>query len=250
MRRYWLPQIQKEDSQINIEGDYFHHICEVCRQGAGSRFEVLTEDGWALLVEVTTVGKRSAQAQVIESRKIPTLPTPHIHLALSVPKMATLEAVVEKSVELGVKKIWPFFSDYSFVRTQKSVLESKKTRLEKIIRGATQQSGRGDLMEFAEAMPLAELLPIYQKTAARGVFAYEGQGGSLSEALRGPSLTPAKSAESVWIFVGSEGGFSHQEVDTFKNINLFPVSLGQQVLRVETACVTLLSIIKYELELF
>jgi 16S rRNA (uracil1498-N3)-methyltransferase len=247
MRRYWLPEITKDDTEITIGGDYFHHICEVCRQGVGSRFEVISADGWALLVEILSLGKKDAHAKVIEARKIPALPTPHIHLALSVPKMATLEAVVEKSVELGVKKIWPFFSDYSFVRTQKSVLESKQNRLDKIIRGATQQSGRGDIMEFAEALTLEELLPIYQKSSAQGVFAYEGSGGQpLAQALSGRS----KGLESVWIFIGSEGGFSHQEVEVFKNINLFPVSLGQQVLRVETACVTLLSIIKYELDLF
>lgn len=247
MRRYWLPGITKNDNEVLIRGEEFHHICDVCRQGQGSRFEVITEEGWALFVEIEKLGKKEAQARVLERREIPPLPRPHIHLALSVPKMQTLESVIEKSVELGVKKVWPFFSDYSFVRTQKNVLEAKSTRLDKIIRGATQQTGRGDLMELGEAMNLSELLPLFQESGAHGVFAYEGGGGkSLSQALQGPPKTP----ESVWIFVGSEGGFSQKEVEQFQQINLFPVSLGQQVLRVETACVTLLGIIKYELELF
>lgn len=247
MRRYWLPKVEKDDSEILIGGDFFHHICEVCRQGMGSKFEILTESGWALLVEITALGKKEAHAKVLETRQIPQLPKPHIHLALSLPKMSTYEAVVEKSVELGVKKIWPFFSDYSFVRTQKSLLESKSSRIEKIVRGATQQSGRGDLMEINSGLELNELLPLFQNSNSHGIFAYEGPGvRSMGEALN----ERPKALESIWIFVGSEGGFSHSEVDTFKKINLFPVSLGQQVLRVETACVTLLSIIKYELELF
>lgn len=251
MRRYWIPEVSKDDSEVHIGGEEFHHICDVCRQEKGSRFEVITEEGWALLVEITNVGKKSAEARVIERREIPALPQPHIHLAISVPKMQTLENVIEKSVELGVKKVWPFFSDYSFVRTQKSVLDSKAARLDKIIKGATQQSGRGDLMEMNDAMNLSELLPLFQKSQAQGIFAYEGGGGkSLSQALHESALSIPKPADSVWIFVGSEGGFSHREVEQFQQINLFPVSLGQQVLRVETACVTLLGIIKYQLELF
>lgn len=251
MRRYWLPALQHDVSEIKISGDFFHHICDVCRQGVGSKFEVITEDGWALLSEVISKGKKDAVLKVLESRKIPPLPQPHIHLALSLPKMNTYESVVEKAVELGVKKVWPFFSDYSFIRTQKSVLEAKSSRMEKIIRGATQQTGRGDLMELGEALNFEELLHIYQKSNVRGethgVFAYEGRGDqTLSQSLQKRS----NSLESVWIFVGSEGGFSQREVEAFQTINLFPVSLGQQVLRVETACVTLLSIIKYELELF
>ncbi len=254
MRRYRIEGASENDSDVVIEGESFHHIVDVCRQGMGSRFEVLTESGWALLSEVVQVGKKQALVRVIEKRQIPPLKKPWIHLAMSLPKIATFEAVLEKSVELGVKEIHPFFSDYSFVRTQKDVFSQKRARFEKIIQSATQQSGRGDFLQLQEAREMTELLQHFQQQgSAGGVFAYEGAGDlSISAALQGLPQRAAdgKTPENVWVFVGSEGGFSLQEVDKFKQINLFPVSLGQQVLRVETACVTLLSIIKYELDLF
>jgi 16S rRNA (uracil1498-N3)-methyltransferase len=248
MRRYWLSNASEKADMVSIEGDSFHHICDVCRQGVGAKFEVLTPTGFALFVEIITMDRKRAIAKVISQRQLEPLKKPYIHLAVSVPKLATLEAVIEKSVELGVFKIWPFLSDYSYFKSHKNVLSEKSARFSKIIQGATQQTGRGTLMEMAPVVRLEEVLQDYQQmSSAAGVFAYEGEGGNplkkvLSEAS--PAL------ENLWLFVGSEGGFSKQEVETFKKINLFPVSLGHQVLRVETACVTLLGVIKYELDLF
>jgi 16S rRNA (uracil1498-N3)-methyltransferase len=254
MRRYRIENTSEKDESVVIDGDSFHHIVDVCRQNKGSRFEVLTPSGWALFVEIEQVHKKSAIAKVLEKRQIPALKTPWIHLAMSMPKIATFESVLEKAVELGVYQIHPFFSDYSFVKSQKNILENKISRFEKIIQSATQQTGRGDWMTLAPAGHLSEILQSFQKqTNTSGIFAYEGAGElSLKSALQEAQKTfssPAK-LENLWIFVGSEGGFSTQEVEIFKKVNLFPVSLGQQVLRVETACVTLLSIIKYELDLF
>jgi 16S rRNA (uracil1498-N3)-methyltransferase len=66
----------------------------------------------------------------------------------------------------------------------------------------------------------------------------------LAQALR---ELKARHLEHLWIFVGSEGGFSLEEVDLFAQFGLNPVSMGEQILRVETACLALVSIIKYEL---
>ncbi|MCB9073236.1 MAG: 16S rRNA (uracil(1498)-N(3))-methyltransferase [Bdellovibrionaceae bacterium] len=248
MRRYWVSSASEKVDHVSLEGDIFHHICDVCRQGLGAQFEVLTPTGFALLVEIVGVDRKRAVAKVISQRLLDPLKKPYIHLAISVPKLATLEAVVEKSVELGVYKIWPFVSDFSYFKSQKGVMQEKSKRFQKIIQGATQQTGRGTLLEMAEVGTLTETLAVFsQSSKASGIFAYEGEGGKpLHQVL--PAVNT--DSENIWLFVGSEGGFSQPEVEAFKKINLFPVSLGQQVLRVETACVTLLSIIKYQLDLF
>jgi len=248
MRRYWVSGVSENDSTVRITGDEFHHIHDVCRQDVGSRFEIITESGWALLVELDKVSKKDAEARVIEKRRIPPLAKPHIHLAMSIPKISTFEAVIEKAVELGTFEVHPFTSDYSFVKSKKDIFDLKRPRFAKIVQGATQQTGRGERMAIGPTRTLPEVLSDYSKSpGAVGIFAYEGEGGkALREVLAG---LPA-SLENLWIFVGSEGGYSHQEVEIFKKFNLFPISLGHQVLRVETACVTLLSIIKYNLGQF
>ncbi|MCJ8276452.1 MAG: RsmE family RNA methyltransferase, partial [Bdellovibrionales bacterium] len=181
--------------------------------------------------------------KIIEVRDLPPLKKPHLHLALSLPKFSTLERVIEKSVELGVHTVHLFSSDFSFMKPKPGELVKKQDRWNKIIKGATQQTGRGDLMELTEVTPLDVLLKEFaSQPQTKGLLAYEGDAPlSLKQALsqRGDSI------ENLWVFVGSEGGFSASDLELFNDSGLLPISLGDQVLRVETACVTLLSILKY-----
>lgn len=251
MRRYWIDSRDKSGDTVVFKGDVHHHIFDVCRQETGHQFEVLTEDGRAYLVEVLRTDKKSAEARVLEERVIPPLKTPLIKIALSVPRFPVMDAVLEKAVELGVKAIQPVFSDFSFVRASDSLSDGKLQRWEKIIRSATQQSGRGELMKLEPAVKLDDFL----KTANRsgrfvGLFAYEGPSilGVREELTRIKKATPA-GLDEIWLFIGSEGGFSTREVSLFEDLGLKPVTLGAQVLRVETACMALVSVLKYEFDL-
>ncbi len=279
MRRYWLESIHDSQDPINsslnigdivqIDGEIFHHIFDVCRQDVGSHFEILGDGQNAHLVKVLSKDKKKAQAEIIETRLLPALPTPRVVLALSVPRFPVLEAVLEKAVEMGVSRIQPFFSDNSFVRKQSSWPEAKFERWKKIVVSATQQSGRGDLMQFPPPVDLDQLLAQIknQNTQTtinppsrnhslssnkdndnkiiKGLFAFEGETTlNISEAL---ANFQEQQADEIWIFVGSEGGFSQTEVEKFRQAGLEPISLGDQVLRVETACITLIAILKYEL---
>jgi len=253
VRRYWVPKQALADSQAVLDGEIFHHIFDVCRQEVGSRFELLCGDQKAYLVEVTDVGKKSAKAQILSQRQIPPLPTPHLHLALSIPRFPVMEAVIEKAVEMGVHTLHPFFSDFSFVRKAASLPAAKLERWKKIIVSASQQCGRGELMSLAQPQDLSAILQNFAQntnpTKGRlGLFAYEGQTHkNVREHLK--SIGKEDLTE-VWVFVGSEGGFSPAEVHEFQRLTMEPVTLGEQVLRVETACITLLAVLKYEFELF
>ena len=245
MRRYWIEESALDGDVVRLEGPVLHHIRDVCRMRIGSKFEVLVSKQ-AYLVEILTETKHESVARVIETRTIEELRRPHIHLALSVPRFAVFDAIAEKAVELGVTSIQPLFSDHSFIRRQEDTFAKKKPRLEKIVIGATQQSGRGDLMPIQNPIWIDDFLAEFnQKTGAAGLFAYEGEAALDARAGLAALGTPGE----VWIFVGSEGGFSHREVELFGSHGLQPVTLGAQVLRVETACVALVSIIKYAFDL-
>jgi 16S rRNA (uracil1498-N3)-methyltransferase len=245
MRKYWLPKECVQGDLAQFNGDTFHHIFDVCRQQVGSRFEILSGDNRASLVEVQSVGKKSATAKIISVREIPALPKPHIHLVLSIPRFPVMEAVVEKAVEMGVHTLHPVFSDFSFVRKAVMLPESKTERWQRIVVSATQQCGRGELMHLSETKDLQDLLKTFNQTKGQvGLFAYEGQATqTVRQYLRGRS---EEQADEVWLFVGSEGGFSSEEVQSFQKAGLDSVSLGEQVLRVETACIALVAILKYE----
>ncbi len=253
MRRYWLPASTINNDEIVISGDPFHHIFDVCRQEQGSKFEILLGDGKARFVEVIKLEKKKALAQIRETREIPALPTPHLHLAMAISKYATIEAVIEKAVELGVHTIHPFYSEYSFIRKASSFPEGKLDRWQKIVISATQQTGRGELLQIEKPVEMSEILKRFNRNPQNlGLFAYEGVSETrVDRYLKPLSANSQKANQSeLWLFVGGEGGFSQTEVQEFRQVGLKSVSLGEQVLRVETACITLLSILKYEFELF
>jgi 16S rRNA (uracil1498-N3)-methyltransferase len=248
LRRYWIPTHSIEGNQVRLRGDVLHHIRDVCRMRVGSKFEVIMEGGVAHLVQITTESKAESVAEILETRQIAALPEPHVHLALSIPRFPVFEAVLEKAVELGVATVHPFFSDYSFIRTQADVWEKKRARFQKIIESATQQSGRGELMKLSEPVELGLLLKTFNRSgSARGLFAYEGE--SRLSARDGIEALRADSPREIWPFIGSEGGFSEKETQLFQSLGLSSVTLGAQVLRVETACVATISIIKYGFDL-
>ncbi len=264
MRRYWVA---KEDidlaatpALVHLHGEVLHHIRDVCRMRIQDRFEVLSDDQKAYLVEIVSETKNESVAKIIETRIIEPIAKPHIVLALSIPRFSVFENIIEKSVELGVHSIQPLFSDFSFIRKQEDVLEKKMQRFQKIIQGATQQSGRGDFMPILPALTLQEMLSNFNLerqnaslipgSFVSGIFAFEGESEAsfksyLHEILQ--NFRNAQENQKIYIFVGSEGGFSTKEVEMFKKYSLKPVTLGTQVLRVETACVALVSVIKYEL---
>lgn len=250
MRRYWIEKKDIQGNLVLFEGDIFHHIFDVCRQDLGSHFEVITEDSVAYLVEVIEKGKKKAQAKILEERKIEPLKRPYIHLCLSIPKFSTLESVLEKAVEMGVHSITPLVCDYSFIKnfSDKDWLH-KSERWKKIIISATQQSGRGDLLKIQTPIKLPELFEQMNRTPhSLGLFLYEGDTKlDIRRHLR--ARDSSQMVENIWLIVGSEGGFSSQEIQLSLKQGLSPVTLGEQILRVETACIAGISVLKYEFDL-
>lgn len=249
MRRYFYEGDIQTGTTLTLQGDLFHHIFDVCRLQPGQHFELLNNKGLAFLVAVESVGKKQAHVLVQEQRNIPSIKTPHIYLYVSFPKVPTFEMIVEKSVELGVTAIIPVLSDFSFVRTVNQFPAQKMTRWQKIILQATQQSGRGDLMRLEEPVLLDSILASINTTAETlNVIAYEGET-PLALKTYLVEQKQKRTVQRINLFVGSEGGFSDSEIVKFKNLDLPPVTLGEQVLRVETACLTLVASLKYEFDL-
>lgn len=247
MRRYWVSPEARTDEQLCLEGEEFHHIIDVCRHEVGQSFEALFGDGTAHLVKIIKVEKKRAYCEILEKRVLPEIKKPYLKLCLSVPRFPVFEAVVEKAVELGVSEIIPFFSDHSFVKTQDAISDSRFERWNKIVKSATQQSGRGELMQISQPVSLDNLVKRFNQIPdAAGLFCYEGQGVL---DMKNWKESQKSMPQEIWAFIGSEGGFSPREVEKFQAVKLQAVTLGQQVLRVETACVAILGVLKYQWDL-
>ncbi len=245
MRRFWIGKDKIQNQMASIDGDLFHHLTDVCRLTVGDKFELLCGDQKAYFVEIKEHTKKMAVAEVLEERVVPPLPKPYVNLAISIPRFQKLDTIIEKAVELGVKAVHPFTSDFSYVRKVDSALLERLPRWDRIVKAATQQCGRGELMEIAKPVKIEEIIEnINRNSNAGGLFSYEGKSNlSIKEALQ---QIRGRNPDEIWVIVGSEGGFSTAEVESFHTKGFEPVTMGDQVLRVETACLALVSVIKYE----
>jgi 16S rRNA (uracil1498-N3)-methyltransferase len=245
LRRFWVDADSVRDGRVALTGDVLHHVRDVCRFQPGDHIEILTGDGRLHEVELLPAGRRELAGVILRSRAVPPLPLPRVHLALGMCRPAVFDAVLEKAVELGAASVQPFFSAHSFERRMSEGLRVRQARWERIVRAATRQSGRGEGMPVAAPRPLAELVPAARAKGGAGVFAYEGAGGQpLPEVVAG---LRASAPADVTLFVGGEGGFAGDEVAAFAAAGLPPVTLGTLVLRVETACIALLSVFRFGL---
>lgn len=247
MRRIWIEpdELPSEKNNFIISGEAFHHAVQVSRFRIGEEFEVVYGGDEALTVRFVEINKKTAQVEILGYRKLVEISNPRVNLAIGVTKWATLEEIIEKSVELGVHSLQPLLTDFSFVRTKKDWPASRNERFQKIVKGATAQTGRGPLMKVAEPISLREFTQtLNQNSGAVGLFAYEGHADrGLQSELKQIKVRPAA---EVWAVVGPTGGFSEAEVDFMQKSGYPPVTLGSQILRADTACFAIISIIKYE----
>lgn len=247
MRRYWIDDQKWESDTLTIFGDSYHHIFTVCRTESGEKFEVIGVDQKAHFVEVVEVKKKDAKAKRISSRSIPALPLPELHLVLAIPRPAIIPTILEKAVEMGVHSVHLIFTERSYFRHgQGKDLNWGKYR--KGIVKALQQSGRGQPMELRTPIKFKEkITEINRQPKVECLFPFEGVA---QEDLKNRMNELRKfSPEKIYFFIGSEGGFSADEVKLMQDAGIKPVSLGPQVLRVETACVAVATVLKYEFDL-
>ena len=242
MRRYWWSEpINQNDERVTIEGEVFKHIFKVCRRTAGDNFELLNANT-AFLVQVLDVGKKQALVEIKSSRPIKALKKPHIHLVLSFSQPKVIDKVLEKSVELGVKSLQLISTQNSFLKDQKT-FEIKKKRLEKIVTQALQQCGRGESFDLRASNSLEGFLEEFRaKIQTQGYMFYEGNTDTFLRLLEPPK--DLKTVEDIYILIGSEGGFTQEESRLAQKSGFKVLSLGDQILRVETACVASISVLK------
>lgn len=248
MRRIWIDVAKIQGSEFEIADETFRHAIQVTRLREGEEFELVSGGSEAVRVRIVEIKKKSARVEVVGRRTLTVPPAPYIHLAVSIPKWATFDSIIEKSVELGVTSVQPILSDFGFIRKLNDFPVSRTDRLQKIARSATEQSGRGSLLQLKDPLELQTFVSgVNRDSHSVGLFAYEGASALDIRT----ELTRLKSHpfENIWVLVGSEGGFSHSEVRFLDEQGWPPVTMGSQILRVDTACFALVSVIKYELGL-
>ncbi len=249
MRRYTLNQKISVGDIVTIKQDLFKHIFKVCRRSEGDGFELLSK-GFAYLVQVKLIDKNCAKVFIKSRRKVIKIKKPYIHLVLANPRPAVFENVIEKAVELGVKSVYPITTKKSFFKNIEK-LKLKDNRIQKIITQAMQQTGRCEDLKVHKAFDLESFLKEFKRFfddgQAKGFIFYEALD---AKPLEFHSEDLCEKCENIFILIGGEGGFLEKEVFSATLVGFQALLLGKQILKVETACVAGISILKSKFKIW
>ncbi|MBI5420731.1 MAG: 16S rRNA (uracil(1498)-N(3))-methyltransferase [Parcubacteria group bacterium] len=220
--RFFVSFALHEDRIEIRDGDIVHQIVRVLRMHDGQELILCNGDGndvrvWILgstkdIVTVEVIGREKNENELVNS----------VVLYCSILKRENFEWVAQKATEIGVKEIVPLVTQHTVK------LELKEERLKKIIQEAAEQSGRSVLpklqipMGFEQAMNEAKL---------NGVTLFFDITGKVFDKKL------MKGEQKINIFIGPEGGWSEEEVETAKKNKFIFVNLGKLTLRAETAAI-------------
>ena len=238
MHRFFIPKPFKQEMQIT--GRDAHHIIDVLRMAPGDQLQVVADDGISFLGEIADIGTNTVTVSVQEILRETHEPDVRISLLQGLAKGEKMELIIQKAVEIGVADIFPVAMDHSVVVLDRSKVEKKTDRWQKIAEAAAKQSKRDVIPAVHEVMTLGQVLQKEKWDLL--LIAYESENQvSLKEALQ-----THKEAKTIGVIIGPEGGLSNEEVKAAQTAGGITMSLGRRILRTETAGLVAATAILYE----
>jgi len=233
---------------ITLPDRLAHQVRDVLRLGIGEQLVLLDNSGDEVLASVTKSNRTSVEVQVLDRRAGKSESTVRIILCQGLLKSARFEWVLEKGTELGVAVFAPILCRRSMAGLEDAG-PSKQQRWQRIIQEAAEQCGRSRLPELLPARPLMhalnDILP-----GALALMPWEEEHGQTLREVLVPALNRGDSQPiTVVLFIGPEGGLMAEEVTLAQRYSVQVVTLGQRILRAETAALATIANVMYELEL-
>ncbi len=246
MYHFFIREEMISEGKVVISGSDVNHIKNVLRMKSGE--ELILSDGMGtdyhcMIEEVT---ENTVLCRILEESGALSEPSVRFYLFQGLAKGDKLEHVIQKSVELGVYEIIPVEMARSVVHYDGKKQKAKQERWQKIAESAAKQSRRGIIPEVKEIRSFRDAFA-YAKGEALDLILvpYENYKDMKETKLILQKIRPDM---RVGIFVGPEGGFAPEEITLAEQEGGIQISLGNRILRTETAPLMLLSVLTFALE--
>ncbi len=226
IHRFYYPEDLRE-SKIEIEDkELVHQISKVLRLKIGEKIVLFDGKGNEAMGAITSSQGKQITVQIEKTSKKDEVEKNNIVLYCAILKRENFELVVQKATETGINEIVPIITS----RTVKTGLNMD--RLEKIIKEATEQSGRNIIPTIHEPLSFKESVEKAKENGLNILF-HTSEAPIFFECL---TSSPEKN-KCFGIFIGPEGGFTEEEIILAKENDFKIASLGDFVLRGETAAI-------------
>ena len=227
--RLFFPESLSINSTLKLDKSQSHYLTKVMRINIGNNFSLFNQNGeWE--ARITKITKGIVEFLII--KKIRSKDNDkEIWLAFSPIKINYLNFIIQKATELGVSKFTPILTERTIVR------KINEKRINKIIIEASQQSNRLKVPKLEEMVKLDNFLKLNQKTNI--IF------GDLNTSN---TKLHVKNTEPLCILIGPEGDFTEKEREKILKLkNIIPLKINENILRAETAAISMISIIAFQL---
>ena len=225
-----------EAGQIALNADEAHYLATVLRLRVGDAVTAFNGQGEEWACRVLGLTRRAGLLEVGSALEpIPESPL-NLTLVQAVTKSESMDTIIQKATELGVSRICPVITEFSVVRLNSERTQKRLAHWNRIARSACEQSGRHQTPDIAAPTDLAE----YFESAA------QAQAIITLDPRAPKSLTDLpKTMQSITAVVGPEGGFGPDDESILAETKCIRVSLGQRILRAETAAIAICAIAQH-----
>lgn len=245
MHWFYVENSQIDENTITIMGPDVNHIKNVLRMEKGEKVVICNGQGKDFYCIIDFISNEQVIAKIQEMNDSESELPAKLYLFQGLPKKDKMELVIQKAVELGVYEIIPVAMKRCVAKIEDKKKEKKKLeRWQAISTAAAKQSGRGMIPTVHSVMTFGEAVQ-YAKTLECGIVPYE-QAEDIQQSKK--AIHQCCKHQSIGIFIGPEGGFDEKEIEKVLEAQLAPITLGKRILRTETAGLTILSILMFELE--
>lgn len=234
-RRFIIDEELENNQQFEIRGEEAKHIF-VLRHNVGELIQVNNK-----ICEIISISKLNVVCKVLKDAEVRGIPNVRITLYQAMLKADKMEYVIQKAVELGVTKVVPFISRNVVVKLDDKDKIKKVERFNKISQEASKQCGRSDIVEVDNVCQFCDVVNNV-RNYEKCIVAYENETVKLKDFLK-----ENESIKEIAIIIGAEGGFNENEIQELIEAGCSSISLGDRILRAETASLNLISILMYEL---
>ena len=237
MPRFFMAGTNINGGMAIIRGRDAEHV-RVLRLRPGEDLVICDAQGTDYKCRLVSADKDQVEAEVIEVVPCPAEPSVAVTVLCGLPKGDKTDYIIQKCVEAGAGEIAFFNSDRCVARPETP--EKKLERWQRIAEEAAKQSGRGIIPQVSWAGEFADALNIANQKELK-LFLYEtGEREGLDTVLEAN-----KAVKSVALVTGPEGGFAPFEADLARIVGLHICSMGERILRCETASVVATTAVMY-----
>jgi 16S rRNA (uracil1498-N3)-methyltransferase len=234
----FFTPFHKTDQKVTLDDqDEFQHLSKVLRLKEGAPIELINGEGYLARGVVQELKKSSAVIVLHEVSFISRISGVRITLACAIPKKAKFETIIEKCTELGVDRIVPLITERTEFVLDGEKADKKGERFGRVAMNAAKQCKRLWFPEISAPTLFAQALKGLSVGGA-GLFIpwLEGERISLGQAL-----AQKAQAKDLVFFIGPEGDFTADEIQLAREAGAVPVSLGENVLKVDTAAMAVVA---------